>query len=383
MRLLALSFLLAAGAAAAAQAPASKPAATASGAATKSLNSWKALYFYDEDSSGLALHDIQYPGPACLFALGTQSAKGKSRSVALRSVDGGKSWVISSLKNHGRSAFFLSERLGWIVTEDGLERTSDCGATFERLGKQKGLLRAFFRDEALGWAVGAPKKAVSTRDGGKSWTEIKPANDSTADPDRSAYTSIEFADEKFGVITGFHQPLRRGAQFPVWMDPESAQLRRQWPSLTLMLQTLDGGATWQAFTASLLGRVSRVRTPPGGNGSGLALVEFDESFDYPSEIYRMGVGQASAARMFRDKQHAITDLTLTTGGWTFLAGVQTTGAVRLPVPGKVRIKRSRDQVNWTEDPVDYRAVANRVWVAAGPGGQVVAATDQGMILRLE
>ena len=345
--------------------------------------SWKPLYFYDVDQSSLSLHDIQYPGPKCLFALGTQAAKGKAKSVSVRSIDDGKSWTITPLKNHGRSAFFLSERLGWIVTEDGLERTSDCGATFEKASKQKGLLRVFFRDEALGWAVGAPKKALSTRDGGRSWTAIKPASDSTTDPQRSAYTSIEFADEKFGVITGFHQPVRRGPEFPVWMDPEAAQLRRQWPSLTLMLQTLDGGTTWQAFTASLLGRVSRVRTPPAGNGSGLALVEFDESFDYPSEIYRMGAGQASAARIFRDKQHAVTDLAITADGWTVLAGVQTTGTVRLPVPGKVRIKRSRDQATWIEDPVDYRAVANRVWLAVGPGGQLVTATDQGMILRLE
>ncbi len=345
--------------------------------------SWKPLYFYDVDQSSLSLHDIQYPGPKCLFALGTQAAKGKAKSVAVRSIDDGKSWTITPLKNHGRSAFFLSERLGWIVTEEGLERTSDCGATFEKASKQKGLLRVFFRDEALGWAVGAPKKALSTRDGGRSWSAIKPASDSTADPERSAYTSIEFAGEKFGVITGFHQPVRRGHEFPVWMDPEAAQLRRQWPSLTLMLQTLDGGITWQAFTASLLGRVSRVRTPPAGNGSGLALVEFDESFDYPSEIYRMGAGQASAARIFRDKQHAVTDLAITADGWTVLAGVQTTGTVRLPVPGKVRIKRSRDQATWTEDPVDYRAVANRVWLAVGPGGQLVTATDQGMILRLE
>ena len=97
----------------------------------------------------------------------------------------------------------------------------------------------------------------------------------------------------------------------------------------------------------------------------------------------MGAGQASAARIFRDKQHAVTDLAITADGWTVLAGVQTTGTVRLPVPGKVRIKRSRDQVTWTEDPVDYRAVANRVWLAVGPGGQLVTATDQGMILRLE
>lgn len=350
-------------------------------AQTPRTPSWKMAYFYDEDFSALTLRDIQYPGDNCLFALGTQSTRGaKPKSVAVRSVDGGKSWTVAPLKTHGRSAFFLSERLGWMVTEDGLERTSDCGATFEKAGKQKGLVRAWFQDEALGWAVGGPKKAVATRDGGRTWTDIKPENESKSDPDRSVYAWIEFANEKFGVIAGWHQPQRRGAQFPVWMDPEAAQNRRQWPSLTLMLQSIDGGAAWKGFTASLLGRMTRIRLAP--TGKGIALIEFDEGFDYPSEVYRIGVNEPAVTRIYRDKRHAVTDLALTKDGWTYLAGVQTPGAVRLPVPGKVRILRNRDSA-WVEDPVDYRAAANRVWLALSPEGRAVAATDTGMILRLE
>ena len=344
--------------------------------------SWKMAYLYDEDQSTLTLHDIQYPGPGCIFALGAQTFKsGKAKPVSLRSADRGKTWTTTPLKNHGRSAFFLSERLGWMVTEDGLERSSDCGATWERVGKEKGLVRTWFRDEALGWAVGVPKKALATRDGGKTWTEIKPSNDPKSDPDHSMYALVEFANEKFGAIVGWHTPQRRSAQFPVWMDPESAQIRRQLPSLTLMMQTTTGGESWQGFTASLMGRMTRIRMAP--SGAGVALIEFEDTFEYPSEVYKLGLGQTQISRIYRDKQHAVTDVAVTRDGWVYLAGVVTPGAIRLPVPGKVRILRGRDGVIWTEDRADYRASANRVYLATAPDGQFVAATDTGMILRLE
>ena len=361
----------------AAQAP--SPDSTAG--ANAKLPAWKMAYFYDEDFSTLELHDIQFPGPKCAFALGSQTTKGRAKSVSLRSVDGGRTWTTTPLKSHGRSAFFLSERLGWMVTADGLERSSDCGATWERAGREKGLFRVWFRDEALGWGVGMPKKAVSTRDGGRTWTALKPTNEPKSEEDRSVYAWVEFSNEKFGAIVGWHSPRRQSAQFPVWMDPESAQYRRQWPSLTLMLQTIDGGSAWQGFTASLLGRMTRVRMAT--NGAGLALIEFDEGFDYPSEVYLMGLGQTQIRRLYRDKRHAVTDMAITPDGWTHLAGVQTTGTVRLPVPGKVRILRSRDGAQWIEDPVDYRASANRVYLAVSPDGQMLAATDAGMILRKE
>jgi hypothetical protein len=348
--------------------------------------SWKMAYFYDEDSSALSLHDVHYPGPGCIVALGVQSVRGKAKPVSLRSADRGKTWSITTMRQFGRSAFFLNERLGWVVTEDGLERTADCGASFEKTGGgQKGLVRVWFRDEAWGWAVGAPRKAVVTRDGGKSWKPLDSIKDEPGPAaDRSVYAWVEFANDTFGVITGWHTPQRRDRQpFPVWMDPESAGMRRQLPSLTLMLQTLDGGLTWQGFTASLMGRLTRVRTAP--DGAGLALIEFDESFEYPSEIYELGAGQKDVRRVYREQRHAVTDLALARDGWVYLAGVEVPGALRLPVPGRLHIVRTRrgDTKTIVADPVDYRATANRVAMALSPSGQAIAVTDTGMVLRLE
>lgn len=346
-----------------------------------SLLSWKIAYFHDEDFSALNLHDIQFGGSDCIFALGVRTTKGKAKSVSVRSVDGGKTWSLTELKDHGRSAFFLSARLGWMVTEKGVERSNDCGATWDRASKEKGLVRVLFLDEALGWGVGGPKKAIATRDGGKTWTPIQAENEPKSDPDRSVYAWVEFANEKFGAIVGWHSPQRRDTQFPIWMDPESATHRRQWPSLTLMLQTIDGGTVWRGFTASLLGRMTRIRLAP--SGSGLALIEFDDTFDYPSEVYRLAVAQSTITRIYRDKNHAVSDVAIGREGWTYLAGVQTRGSIRLPVPGKVRILRSKDDKTWLEDPADYRAMANRVYLATSADGKMMAATDSGMILRLE
>ena len=350
-------------------------------AAQPKLLSWKVAYFHDEDFSLLSFHDIQFGGSDCIFALGTQVTKSKVKPVSVRSIDRGKTWILTALKDQARSAFFLSARLGWMVTEDGVERSNDCGATWERASKEKGLLRVSFRDEALGWAVGSPKKALATRDGGKTWTAIKPNSDPKSDPDRSVYAWVEFATDSFGIIAGWHSPQRRAAQFPIWMDPESATNRRQWPSLTLMLQTIDGGTVWQGFTASLLGKMTRIRLAP--SGAGLTLIEFDETFDYPSEVYRLAPEHNTISRIYRDKRHAVSDIALGRDGWTYLAGVQTQGTIRLPVPGKVRILRSQDDKTWMEDPVDYRASANRVFLATAPDGRMMAATDTGMILRLE
>ena len=356
-----------------------QPVAASSGASR--LLRWKMAYLYDEDASSLVLHDIHFPSSKCAFALGTQITRGKGKPVALRSLDNGKTWSLSPLKHHGRSAFFLSDRLGWVVTEDGLARTSDCGGVWERVGREMGLARVWFRDEALGWAVGAPKKALTTRDGGRTWTKLTPSNNPTSNAERNVYAWVEFANDKFGAIVGWHTPQRRDAQFPVWMDPESAQTRRQFPALTLMLQTLDGGAAWKGFTVSLMGRMTRLRlAPPGG---GLALIEFDESFEYPSEVYRLDAGDKEIRRVYRHKEHAVTDMAMAPDGWSYLAGVQTPGTIRLPVPGKVKILRSRDGSVWTEDPADYRATANRVYLAKSPDGKLIAATDTGMILRLE
>jgi hypothetical protein len=54
----------------------------------------------------------------------------------------------------------------------------------------------------------------------------------------------------------------------------------------------------------------------------------------------------------------------------------------VPIPGKVRMLSSTNLSDWTEMPVDYKAVA-RSLVLAGPDAEHLwAATDTGMILQM-
>jgi hypothetical protein len=86
---------------------------------------------------------------------------------------------------------------------------------------------------------------------------------------------------------------------------------------------------------------------------------------------------------FKQKDRRVTDAILFPDGHAFLAAAEPPGRLRsAPVPGKVKMLMSVDLVNWTEMPVDYRAVAQTVVLAGPDPSHVWAATDTGMILRL-
>ena len=89
-------------------------------------------------------------------------------------------------------------------------------------------------------------------------------------------------------------------------------------------------------------------------------------------------------RTFREKNRAITDVRLFAGSNKgLIAGYETQGTVfRSPIPGKVKILTSDDLENWTEMPVDYRAVAHSAIIAGPDDSHVWVATDTGMILKL-
>jgi hypothetical protein len=119
-------------------------------------------------------------------------------------------------------------------------------------------------------------------------------------------------------------------------------------------------------------------------GTGLGLIEFKDEFQYPSEVYRINLHTGKSDRAYREKDRAITDIKLLPGSSkAVIAGYETSGPVyRSPIPGKVKVLSSDDLNNWTEMPVDYRAVAHSV-IIAGPDDQHLwIATDTGMILKL-
>ena len=356
---------------------------------------WTVQYYYDEDRSTLQLVDLAFPTATRGVAVGWISDANPSKKVkptCLITSDGGAHWTLEPLKEDPRSLFFLNDSLGWMVTENGLWMTEESGHTWRKIFEQPKpdkklgpaspgglILRVWFLDEKHGFAVGYQKTVLETKDGGHIWLPVAEAAKPAANPVFAAYTRIGF-DGKLGLIVGAAVPPRRDmGAFPSWMEPEGASKRKQQQNLTLVLQTMDGGATWVSSSAPLLGLVMGLRM---SGAVGMSLFGYSESFDWPSEVYKIDLDTGKSTRAFRESDRRVTDIALFPGR-AFLAAVEPTGKLNsLPIPGKVRMLSSTDLGQWQETDVDYRAIAGSI-VLAGPDAEHMwAATDTGMILRL-
>jgi hypothetical protein len=119
------------------------------------------------------------------------------------------------------------------------------------------------------------------------------------------------------------------------------------------------------------------------------VMQFQDTFDWPAEVYLLDLATGKSESVFREKDRLITDAAVfpptpgSLGQRAFLAAVEPPGRVsNLPVPGKVKMLTSTDLKEWNEMEVDYRAVATSLVLAGPDPGHVWAATDTGMILRL-
>ncbi len=317
---------------------------------------WVIQYFFDEMRQEMEVTDLAFPTAERGIAVGAiyEKASGHEKYVALTTSDGGQHWAPQPIKEYPRSIFFLNDSLGWMVTDKGLWFTDESGKSWKKLSEQLKpdknmepettiglLLRVCFLDEKHGYGVGLQKTIVETKDGGRTWNPVPVAAEPAGNPAYTAYTRIVFADAKHGVILGGSQPPRNGEGFrgalPAWMDPERASKTKQVPTLTLLAQTDDGGATWQSSTVPLFGLVSNVRFI---GTEGLIVMGFNESFQWPSEVYRMAGKDTS--RVFRDKTPRVIDAQVYPGGHAYLAGVEPTGKMNTAaLPGKVKIPPKR------------------------------------------
>jgi hypothetical protein len=192
------------------------------------------------------------------------------------------------------------------------------------------------------------------------------------------YRWIVFANPQAGLILGSNDPPQY-SQLPDWLTPNNVLGRRETPHLALSLETLDGGKTWRSSAASTFGRITRARFAPPGEG--LGLIEHYDSFEYPSEVFSLAWPTGRNEVVFHDKNFFVSDVWVTPGGEYYLAGIALASRLRDIVPQKVKVLTSRDLKEWKPLDVDYRASANRVFLA-GSGGDMWMATDNGMILKL-
>lgn len=343
---------------------------------------WDVQYRYRQIDSTLSINDIQFMsatrGVVCGF---TTDRHGKETPLVLTTSDGGARWSEVPVKEACLAMFFLDESNGWMVTEKGMWQTSESGHSWSKMkNAPAGLLRVWFLDPKHGFAAGLEKRVFETTTGGETWELLPISKEGEGDPTYTTYGEIAFA-EKAGIISGWNIPPQRGG--PDWMEPERAARRRQLPSLTILLETVDGGKTWKRNEVSIFGQVTRISMAP--QGIALGLLEYKDEFEVPSEVYKINTGLNGASEsVFRQKDRAITDVRTFAGeNGGLIAGYETEGSIyHGPIPGKVKVLTSDDLETWKEMTVDYRAVAHRVMIAGPDKEHLWIATDTGMILKL-
>jgi hypothetical protein len=344
---------------------------------------WRLQYFYDKEHSTFAIADLKFPSATRGIAVGAIVEGRSIKPMSALTSDGGAHWSLVPLQEQGVSMFFLNDSLGWLVTTKGIWQTEESGRGWRKLKSFSGLTRVYFLDADHGWAVGARKQIYETRNGGADWTKVAAVTQIESSPEYTTFAVIEFANKELGMIGGWSKPPRRnGQRLPDWLDPESASVRREQPHLAVTLETRDGGKTWTPATAATFGMTTATRFSP--EGWGLGLIEFTEAFEWPSEVYFTDwKTNRRPKRIYRAQDRKVTDMAIAAPkGPIYFGAVERFGKLQLPIPGKVKIMKSENAVDWTEMSVDYRAVASRVILAAAGPDEIWAATDTGMILKL-
>lgn len=342
---------------------------------------WKIQFFYDKAGSTLNIQDLACPSTTRCVAVGTiEDRNGRSKGTVVRTDDGGKNWNLSDFSEQPISLFFLNDSLGWMAADRGVWVTGDGARTWKKVdGLKKGILEVYFLNPQHGYAIGFPKAVYETADGGKHWSKLEAAARPSTNAQDTIYECIAF-EGQHGVIAGSAKQAGTD-ETPAWLDPSEASLHRERKSTLVVLETKDGGATWESSASAFYGRMSQVVMSK--DGTALALFEYHNYYSLPSRVYKVKF-QTSMDVVFAERDRAVTDVVQLPDGSTLLAAVQPPGATnQVPIPGKLRMLRSDDLKSWQEIPADYKAVAQRAMLAAGDSDHVWVATDTGMILVLQ
>ncbi len=395
---------------------------------------WVQQYFYDENGKELHLTDLAFASVTRGIAVGAivnveGRDDGRAREfLALVTSDAGEHWAKVALKEFPRSVFFLNQQqndtLGWMVTENGIWFTEEAGRSWRKVSEQIGAAkklfgapaggvidRVWFLNAKHGFAIGARKSVFETKDGGRTWVAVvakggaeTPKSVIQQSPEQiaedavrlayTAYTAIGFWGD-WGIITGALVPPQRATYggVPGWMEPQTMIKRSPSRTQAFELDTGDAGMNWRLSTAPVYGAMTQIRLTADW---GLSVWNFDDAAPWASEAQRIHPKTGQGETVFRRADRRVTDSQLFADGSAFLAAVEPMGTMRsAPIPGKVRILRaanvaalpaavsgSASREGWEEMAVDYRAVANLVYLAGPDAEHMWAATDTGMILKL-
>lgn len=337
-------------------------------------------FFHDKENENLSIVKMKWLSDKRAIAIGVLEEESRVSGVTVETNDGGATWQMQKFKEVPQDLYFLDDSFGWIATEKGIWHTEEGGRSWKKIKSQKGILAIHFFDSRNGIIAGVPKMIMRTEDGGRKWKKVPEADKPGTRSSSTAYAVINFFNEKLGQVIGFSSRRDQSSMFPTWMEPEDALKKKQRPIALLLLSTGNSGKSWDLDTASVFGRVTQARFFP--DRSSLTIFQFDDSFEYPGEVFHLGVKKGD--RIYREKRNLPSDVLISKSGLIYLAVIESSIELRgVPIPGRVKILNSEGtDFQWREIAVDYRATANQVSLTEKNDGSIWAVTDSGMILEL-
>jgi len=334
---------------------------------------WKIQFLYDHADSNFAIEDLECPTVQHCVAAGLiDDKRGHEQGAVVVTSDGGLHWSQYEVRERPVSLFFLSDSLGWMVTDRGLWSTREGGRTWIKLDSRKDILQAWFVDANHGYIVGLRGLVQETTDGGKTWTKLV-ASGQASDAQLLNYDIIAFHG-MHGIIIGAPDELASVSSLRTPEQPASAKLT--------VLETLDGGKKWNYGVIRIDGELAQLRMSNQGFVVSLVLYS-DPKYPVASAVFKTLLGAPEGRVIFAERDRAATDIALLNNGGAVLATIEPPGnSTQVPIPGKLKILKSDNLKVWEEMDVDYRAVAQRAMLAAPDAQHIWVATDTGAILGL-
>lgn len=334
---------------------------------------WNIQFLYDHADSNFSIDDLQCPTARhCVAGGWIDDKKGREHGAVVVSSDAGQHWSQYEVKERPISLFFLNDGLGWMVTDHGLWRTDEGGRTWTKIESRKGILQAWFVDADHGYIVGEKGLLDETSNGGKSWTALE-VSEHVSDAHAVNYQLITFRGTH-GLIVG-------APESPEPFLLERGQTRHS--GELVLLETIDGGKKWTAGSVPIDGQLAQLCL--SGKGYVVSLILYsDPKYPVASAVYETPLGGSRNARtIFAERDREASDIALLDDGRAVLAAIEPPGrSTQVPIPGKLKILESSNLKVWKEMDVDYRAVAQRVVIAAPDAQNIWVATDTGAILKL-
>lgn len=343
---------------------------------------WELQYQHIDSEYDLRLFDIAFVDANRGIASGVLDSRKRDRvkPVNLVTTDG-KTWTVVETKQACQDLFALPEGILYAACDDGIYRSEEMGKDWKRQAKLSNILQVWFLNAQRGFAVGAERSFYETSDGGKKWAPVETTPKLTTSKDYTILKHIDFANPSNGLITGWSRVPKNREFLPDWMTPDRAMRQRDTPHVNFIIDTRNGGATWGSQEVSMFGEIVAAKISP--DGIGLGLVNFSNAFEFPAEVFYFGWPSGATARVFREKNRAVTDIALPPRGPVYLLAVEPSGQLFWsPVPGRLKVLESVDLENWTEMDVDYRASATRATFGVLDEANIWAITDTGTVLKL-